>query len=160
VERTDSSITHARKDVKHLPRRRDLEDKISEAVIHTGMIFGGTKYRKTIEAPLTICGKTVTALMGPKDEPILFIPTFVGDTGEPGCVLTFEDGAIVAWSEGRLRLTYFATRIHKADVQELTRDQYAIDLLTDRPWRIQAMASAFNDPKFFDAMVQSLGGDR
>jgi hypothetical protein len=160
MQRTATSITHARKDFRHLPRRRDLEDKVSGAAIYTATIFGGTRYQKIIEAPLTICGKTVTALMGPEDEPILFIPAFVGDAGELGCVLTFEDGVIVAWSEGKLRLTYFATRIFKVDVQGLTRDRYAIDLMTNRPLRIQAMASAFHDPKFFDALVASLGGCR
>lgn len=92
---TNGDVHHACPQGLHtFARKRDLKDNVSGAAIYTATVFGGTRYQKLIEAPLTICGKTVTALMGPEDEPILFIPTFVGDPGELGFVLTFEDGVI------------------------------------------------------------------
>jgi len=157
----ERSIEHGRKDFKRMPRSPQIEENLISAVQQTALLYGGDSYGNAVETAVTLCGKTIAALMNEEDEPFLFIPIWVqmpDNREELGCLVTFSDQVIVAWTEGTFRLTYFAHAIPCRAVRSATSTSGAtIEVEADRSWNIRVQP-VFSDQKVLDYIVNTFNG--
>ena len=155
----------SRKEVGRLPRNADLEAALDKAIAVTAIQFSALRdYDKELGTALSLCGRPVLVLMSEGDQPLLPLPAFVSrhdpSDREPGFVLTLQDRAIVAWTEGTLRLRYFAQVIPYSSVRAATyqlltgRHSGIVQVEADDVWtfRIRTM---FKDQSIIQAMTNS-----
>jgi hypothetical protein len=157
----ERSIQHGRKDFKRMPRNHRIEDNLVGAAEQTALLYGGDSYTKAIETAVMLCGKTIAALMGEEDEPFLFVPIWLQKSDgkeELGCLVTFSDQVIVAWTEGTFRLTYFAHVIPCETVRSAVATSGAtIKVEADRSWDIHVQP-VFREQEVLDYVVNTFNG--
>lgn len=163
----EQSIELSRKEFARLHRNKNIEATIIAAVQWTALGFGNHTYERHIKAGLSMCGKTLAALMTEADEPILFIPSWLArDAPGPlqlGVILTFKDRAIAAWTEGTMRLTYFAHSIPYSSVRSVEHrsptENYQTSLWVEAntTWNFNVLP-IFKDAKLRESMINSFNG--
>jgi hypothetical protein len=155
-------VEHGRKDFKKMPRNRDIEANIITAVEHTALFHGSDRYLEYVKLPLTLCGKTAASIMEESDNPILFLPIWVSvESGEEGgCLITFEDKVLIGWTEGKLRLTYFAHSVPCSTISAVKElPEFEVHFEADRPWTVTVQAPAFKHDEFMPLLMNTLNGN-
>jgi hypothetical protein len=152
-------IEHNRKQFKAMPRKATVEEHIVAAAEYTALMLGSAKYIANVKTPMSLCGKTVAAMMDEEDHPIFFFPIWLKtESGEEcGCLITFEDRVLISWTEGRLRLTYFVHSVPSDTItQVIQTGDYAIEFEAGRSWAFWIPGQAFQSDDFMDPLINVL----
>lgn len=116
------SLELSRRQQDRLPRNTKIEEALEEALQITAVQFAAhSGLDKHLDAALTLSGKPALALVSETDKLILPLPVRLLRSGhatsQPGFLLTLQDRAIAAWTEGTFKLRYFASTIPYSSVK-------------------------------------------
>jgi hypothetical protein len=110
-------VRYSRKELDQLVIAAWAREAVVAAAERAAML--APEYAKqSIMRSLTLCGRTIAAMLHEGDDPILLVPGWIVRNGaeQTGAILTIKTGAIFAWTERRLRLTYFGRSVLQKDV--------------------------------------------
>lgn len=166
------AIELSRKEQDRLPRNAAVEATSEKAIATAAVQFNAlSTYDKELDTSLTLCGKVALSLVSEADSLILPLPARVvrGDSseGQIGFVLTLEDRAIVAWTEGTFRITYFAHTIPYSSVKTARHQLYTpgkhrylgfvkVEAAEDWTFRLRAM---FQNQSFVQSLASNFLGE-
>jgi len=162
-------VKRSRKEIDKLPVRDWARDAIIAAAEWTTMLAPDYLHG-LIQKQLSLCGKTAASLVVDGDKPILFVPAWIANEGgdQPGVVLTTTTGAIFAWTEGRLRLSYFGLAIPYTVVRDIATPAAPPDYNASLrvvsgdetlTAHFSSVRNADGPTGFLDAIVASLSGE-